>query len=317
MKILVLKKLNNDINWSDSLNLLNYNLSSIKDVELHVVDISYNIINNYKKLKGLKRKICSSFDVIILHHAITFYFCFFFLLLFQSKAKVFFAHEGEIHLGWKYAFKNKQIKSFGSFLRFSKVWNKLPCFFFDHVYALSSRQSKQYSKVKVVHFLGVDDTVFNISGDSSFSKGIFFPANILRFEKGWHLLSDKNKKMCFYPYNTPNKEMPSLYNQAKVVVIPSVFETYCIALVEALLCNKVVVTTSNIGLAYDLLQAYGSSYLEKRGLFVFNSIKELNENLQDIYMHGVNANTRELALDNNLSCSSSAKKLYETLLEVV
>lgn len=317
MKLLVLKKKSNDINWSDSLELLNCNLSSIKDVELYNVNIGYNFFNNYMALRNLSKNEVKCFDVIVLHHAITFYFCFFFLFFFKTKAKIFFAHEGEIHLGWKYAFKNKQLKNIGSLLRYSKLWNKLPSLFFDYVYVLSGNQSRQFSKSKVVHFLGVDESTFNVLDDVGSTQGILFPANINRFEKGWHLLSEQSRKDCFYPCNTPNNEMPFLYNKAKIVVIPSVYETYCIALVEALFCNKVVITTRNVGLASDLLRTYGYEYLREKGLFVFDNIEELNKNLQDIYVSNIQPDTRDLAFDNNLSSVLSARNLYSTFLKVI
>ncbi|EOV8409734.1 glycosyltransferase [Escherichia coli] len=314
MKILILKKKNSSLNWSDSLSLLSKNLSLIENCNIYHIDISYNLLSNYKKLSKLKHNHGNEFDFILVHHSIVFYFSFFYPLLLNIKKKIFFAHEGEFHLGWNYALKNNQIKNIGSLFRYSRIWNTLPTLFFDDVYCLSKLQSIQYPKSKIIHFLGVNEDLFKPI-DIKKTQKILFPANILRYEKGWSLLDKKIQDICIYPDNTKNSEMPLLYNQVKFVVIPSIFETYCLALIEALLCNKIIITTKNVGLAADLLNDYDFNTLASLGLFIFNDINDINDNFESIIELNVKPKTRAFAIENKLSSKLSALNLYDSLLE--
>ncbi|HFG2217292.1 TPA: glycosyltransferase, partial [Vibrio cholerae] len=229
---------------------------------------------------------------------------------------IFIPHEGEPFLGWKFAFNKKQLNRCGAFLRFSKLYNKIPYYFSNETLLLSDIQRPLYPNANTINLLGIDSNVFKPESGIEKDVDIFFPSNISAPEKGFsrisHLLNDY---MVIYPENTPNDQMPNLYCRAKIVVIPSVFETYGLVVLEALFCNSVVLVSSNVGVVHELLKVYSESKLESMGLFISDFIS--NDEIEMKVKCAMNFQknnitmTRKLALDFGFTYKDSARKLIE------
>ncbi|WP_289169984.1 hypothetical protein [uncultured Pseudoalteromonas sp.] len=316
MKILVLRKKSSKVTWSDSLALLSEELDAKEGISVNefLVDINiFKSIYDFFFNKFLHKK---KYDIVICHHAITFYLSLPLFFFIKSSKRIFLAHEGEVHLGWKFAVLNNQILKLGSLLRYSVIWNTFPSNFFSKTFVLSKPQKKYYKNSEVVHYLGVNEKVFKSVAANKCNRGLF-PSAISRPEKGWNSIPSSLKRMLVYPENLKNIEMPQLYSSSEFVIIPSVFETYSLVLIEALLCNAVIFTTKNVGLASDLLDLYGYDYLVEQGLYVASTHEEMFNLVLKFESSGHEPSTRQLAKDSFLTSSLSANTLLSKITGVL
>ncbi|HIF9143117.1 TPA: glycosyltransferase [Photobacterium damselae] len=294
MKILFVAKSRSDKAWSSAIDLLISVISKYSYIDvLYIKDIDIKHIS------------LVDYDYIFINHSISFYLFLLKFKFFDFNKIVYIAHEGEPFLGWFFALKNKQLRKLGSWLRFSKLYNMLPYYLSRDTICLSGLQQAIYKKSSIVKLLGVNDNIFKYNYSSIKNIDIFFPSKITSPEKNFHAIKFLEYKYNLqYPNNTPNNMMPELYNRAKLVIIPSVFETYGLVLVEAMMTNSLILVNSNVGILHELLIKYPESVLNDYGIYIndFKCQIEISKIVDELLNYNLdNVKTRRLALEFGLS----------------
>ncbi|MUJ21750.1 glycosyltransferase [Aliivibrio fischeri] len=298
MNVLLVMKEQSNSSWSSSLQYLAEEFKN-KELDVYYVGGIYSDID------------ISVYDKIIINHSYCFYK---FLLKFGFNKKIIFIpHEGEPFLGWYHAIKQKQLNRFGAYLRYSKLYNLIPYYLSSETILLSNLQRNLYKKGKVINLLGVNEDIFKPEKIKK-THDIFFPSKRTSPEKGFHkIICLSRRYSILFPDNTPNNEMVKMYNQSKVILIPSVFETYGLVVIEAMLTNSVIIVSENIGIIHDLLKKFSKEELSNKGIFIFSmndNIKDYVEKAMNFYAESI-SDSRNLALDFGLSYKKTSQRLID------
>ncbi len=329
MRLLYIKKKSGSNTWS---NILDKQFSIVhelngKNATSYDVDTSsiVSYLKNIEKLKSIL--INEKIDVIFTHHVISAYPL---VLATKNKSKVLkilALHESEPVLGRTFFLRYFNYLTAKEVIRYSTIWNKTPIRFFDKVFVLNRQQANtlKLDNFEQINFLGVDADVFKpaekVRGSKKFT--IFFPHNPQRPDKGFIFLKGAVDELKFsvelivggkISYN----EMKDVYADSDVIVLPSIYETYSMALLEAMACNKVVVASRGVGLTQNLLEKYSEYDLSNFGIFVCDPTKESIESVINyIYSNKLylKAKTRDLLMEEGLDIYSSTVRLFTRIRE--
>lgn len=206
-------------------------------------------------------------DIIVINY-VSLFLLFGPLFRCLLKKVIFIPHEGEPL--FPASFK-KDIR-FPRSLVSSIALSKLCVLLASDTYSLSKLQAKyiKANQNNIIRF-GVDPAF--ISQIPQLKLGYFFPNRKCEKIKGFDEIEALYELIVNpHPKELTSSEMAGYYANSKVVVIPSFIETYSYCMVEAMIANCLVVTTKNVGLAYDMQELLGDSLLNEYGIFVLEDV---------------------------------------------
>ena len=293
--------------------------------------------SNIGKCRSLIKQHINNNSIVVVNHS----YCLWLLILFGFKyftkiIVVSLLHEGEILFKSHDSLSKLGIKKFiGNLLKHNVWYHKTPQYFCYHSFALSHWQVAKLSLAKIsqLNFLGtnleplpvVEAENFKRFGDSQSKLKLFFPHNVARWDKGFHLLSElmseKSTDFCITtPDCTPYAQMKSLYKNCDIVVIPTIErETYSLVFIEAISLNKVVICSRNLGIIDNLLLKYTEFELERFGIFLNeNSSESIAQQIAKFEEYSSHLlGSRTLFEAEKLDLESAALRLYEKIREFV
>ena len=122
-----------------------------------------------------------------------------------------------------------------------------------------------------------------------------------------NVLNDKTKVNTFFYDNIQNKDIPKILQSADICIFPSKNETFGLTVVEAMACEKVVIT-SNIGSFNEIINN------NKNG-FISNSYKDYIKHISYCFDNhnkavGIGKNARE-HIKNNFSLNKLVNETIE------
>lgn len=317
-------------NWSDAIEKQAKLFSDSGSISY---SLKYKFTDDFSFIFKLK----SDGKKIIVNHSINSWYLLFLSIIscnFRFIADVFkggvlLAHEGEP------LFKNKRAKRGVSYrLLTSRIYHLVISKWFRTVVILNSQQRKIYGRGVVVNFLGVDransesSCEIELNDEEKYSvihsgsrDGLImlFPQNKERLEKGYNelllFLNSAGFPFSLYsPLNVENRLLIASYAYADIVVIPSIeYETYSLTLIEALMSNKIILASSNLGLIQNMLKLKTLDRLKDLGLFVFDDINSFD--LKQVLEFKRPVNTVSLYEELNLDCLGAFRNLQLALGE--
>ncbi|EPG0370959.1 hypothetical protein ACSWVZ_003845 [Photobacterium damselae] len=299
--------------YNTSFSSINYNLKKQKNdnIEiceirknfLSIVQVFFHILKNYREL-----------DFLLINY-VTLYYIFGFVFKWLGVKTVFIPHEGEP------LFPKKYYHSISGLRRFL-IKKSYTQYCIDNAYEtifLSELQKKVFfsNNGQILH-LGSNSNFFNDRILWEKRKGVFFPSRKCEEIKGYQLISSLNDLLINKDYVYAQDEMAIAYSNAKIVVIPSIIETYSFSMVEAMLSNCIIVTSRNVGLAYDLLLEYKKVDLEELGLYIVDDLNEIDTFVLSLINNSIlkEPKTRQLALEIGLDSQNISHKIKHILNEI-
>ena len=129
--------------------------------------------------------------------------------------------------------------------------------------------------------------------------------------------ASKDKRIIFLDFQN-QKAMPVVYRLGDVFVLPSIGETWGLAVNEAMACGKPVIVSSNVGCAIDLIKPGESGFIvnplnPKDCIpYIFSLIAD-KQKLFDEEMNAVKK-IREFSFDSIVERVLSVIKIYNTTL---
>ena len=191
-------------------------------------------------------------------------------------------HEHEHILGMSYVLRHLANLRPKEILRYSRLFHAIPARLSTRVMVLADAQASVLGIPDAIRtsFLPVSGATFRAQRDhrpgaSAAAAMILFAHDPSRFDKGHrfvasaHLLT-RNKMEFLYGRDTnlPYDRVYEKYWGCDVLFLPSDWESYSLVFIEALACNKFVVTNARVGAVRLLLGKYSVEELESFGLFV-------------------------------------------------
>ncbi|WP_249554548.1 glycosyltransferase [Shewanella sp. 10B] len=332
MKLVFLKILSNK-NWSDAIDCLAQEFSVLcheHDIEFKLIELSGVSLRNIFLIAHVEQRK----DIIyVVNHSMCLWNLLFAKLLtcrVRGGRVYSLSHEGEV----KFSFRDKMAvkgvrKKIGNLIRGAWLYHSIPQLISHKTYFLSelyvgsiftrNALSVNFLGSKLNHaFIRPGFTDYNTFGEGSFS--VVFPHDISRPDKGFGFFkktSINDKVKVFYPVNCKHSDMINLYGLSDVVVIPTIsYETYSLALVEALSLNKIIFASSRMGLANTLYNKYGYHRLKDDGIFISDVANFENvflEMLNFIGSGGV-SNSKYYYTKEKLDPKSASKMLFNDIM---
>lgn len=329
MKILFISKKQKIASWSDSILKLKENLDSLHGVEVKGFEIDTGSISRYLENGRRLRPILDryDFDLVFVNHVICAWPILAVIGGFKG-VKVLALHETEPVLGYGFLLKNIFNVPIKQWIRYPHFWNSHPLAKFDRVFILNDQQrlyGKYSKKYKQVNYLGVDEKRFFPIEKTGKRRRAFFPFGLDRFEKGYEIAE---KAVREYPDlelvrggNIPNSEMPGVYQNADMLILPTLYETYSLSLLEAMASNIFVVVNRSVGLIENLGKDYTEAELIDFGIAVCDrSVDSFTEGINRILTKieaGKIPRTRELLQKEKLSGIETAKRVKEVFANLI
>ncbi|EJR0949587.1 hypothetical protein NYG22_001000 [Vibrio alginolyticus] len=247
---------------------------------------------------------------IVVINYVSLFVVFGFLLRAFGKKVVFVPHEGEPlfpkELKSNIKYPRKLIASLG----LSKFCAKVA----TETLPLSMLQAQMLNiETDKVLRLGVKDDMFLNELERN---GVFFPSRKSESIKGYLRIKKIHSMIINDSSNELTQtEMYKLYNSCRVVVIPSIVESYSFSMVESMLTNCIVVTSEKVGLAYDLMKLFSDDFLRKSGIYILPDGDCISDFVIKEYKNLIEQqpSTRKLALSLGLDGKSSLR-IFESLL---
>lgn len=325
--LLYIKKKDKNKNWSDVLTKQYQFTKKISSTEVSLIEIDTKNIKTYitSILKVFRN--CRKFELVYVNHIICAYACLPSIIVrpFQKETKwVVSLHESEPVLGLRHLFKFWNDLSWKHVLRYT-FFMDFPVFFFHRIIVLNDNQKKySVSKYIQLNFLGVDTSRFYPKKENNIQNDevrLFFPLDPNRPEKGFKKIEKyfqnefKDLKLV-KGGNIPHYQIPEYYRKSDIVIFSGSYETYSIAFIEAIACNKYVVTNKEMGIIQNLLKKYTMTQLKNFGVYVIDYSKDFGPVLKEIISKakaGQVASSINLINENNLSEETANLHLYQTL----
>ena len=326
MKLLYISKKRKGINWSDSIDLLREDLGEIPGVGLIKFEIDTGgvgaYLGNSKRLKGILEE--GGIDVILVHHII----CAWPILGLLKKFKglsIIALHETEPVLGYGFLIKNIFRMPLKHWIRFPGFWNSKPLAHFDQAWILSERQAlfgRYSNKYRQVNFLGVDEKRFLPKKDFGGEFKGFFPFGPERREKGFDIVkkaldNEKLNAELMVGGDIPFEKMPKKYQDCHFVVLPTLYETYSLVVLEALASNLFLIAGKEVGLIAQLRKKYSEKKLNDLGIFpverTVNSIREAMAEIKNRIRENNFPRTREFLEQEGFGRKAVAERVYSEL----
>ncbi|ATC93416.1 glycosyltransferase [Pseudoalteromonas tunicata] len=227
------------------------------------------------------------------------------------KKVIFIPHEGE-------PLFPKQFKDAIPFPRsiISSIFLSRFCVFLaSETYCLSMLQAEflKANKDKVIRF-GINPHFVNTQKYSKY--GCFFPNRKRELIKAYDQIHECHHLIMNQSFDELSSEqMSEFYEKSKIVLIPSIIETYSYCLAEAMLANSIVLATKQVGLAYDLCEIYSIERLAEHGIYIFDTQTSLSQFLLNNYdfLNERESNSRNIALEVGLS-GEAAQSILNSLI---
>lgn len=286
------------------------------DDTFHLIELEKNLklifMAYYQVIKNINR-----FEVLIINYVfLTFLLlpAVIFLRLIGRKV-IFIPHEGEPVFPSRYKKGLKGFRRIISYIYLTRV-----CVYFTTATVFLSRLQGNclgYTNALYLH-LSSDASFYHSIYSFDVRDGFFFSGRYREPIKGYSLIENS---VCDIKYNVNDVDqyqMSLCYSTSKVVVIPSIIETYSFSMVEAMLSDCVIVTSRSTGLAFDLANEYPIEFLADMGIFVLDKPEDieffLNENA--IVLLNTKPKTRQFAIEIGLCMSSFQRKISEVIKNV-
>ncbi|OCH37526.1 hypothetical protein [Aliivibrio fischeri] len=298
---------------NSSFSSINYNLSECDDIAL--LEVEKRVSSIFKTLFHLL-KTHKRLDYVIVNY-VTLYYIFGFILTFLGVKTIFIPHEGEPLFP-----KELHSNIIGVRRLLAKKKHTQRCI--DNSFStlfLSNLQQKEFKSKNssVIHIGSNADFFYNrFSWDER--NGILFPSRKNEKIKGYDIISSLDYLLINKDGVYSQEEIAIAYAKAKIVVIPSIIESYSFSMIEAMLSNCIIVTSINVGLANDLLLEHSIEKLEGLGIYILDDINDINEFILNKFFIG-NAiihepKTRKFALDIGLNAKYIPIKLKQIIHEL-
>ncbi|MBE0369272.1 glycosyltransferase family protein [Pseudoalteromonas aurantia] len=244
-------------------------------------------------------------DTIVINYV---FLCLLFAPIFRLLGKnvVFVPHEGEPLFPNRLKSEIHIIRRIIASKRLTSVCVHLA----NKTLCLSKLQAKALGTCDkdIIHF----GTRFPLISSNEDSNLFFFPNRKHEEIKGYGLIKSCHHLMINHDEGELSYDkMVEFYTQAKVVLIPSMIETYSYCMAEAMLANCIVIVTKDVGLAYDLEERIGGGELESYGIYIVDKPEDVAKLALKHYELLITrpSRTRELALEHGLDGVSAIKKL--------
>jgi Glycosyl transferases group 1 len=327
MKVLFINKKQKTKTWSDAIENLRLDLEQLPEMQVEGFEIDTSSFSAYfgngKRLRGFLAT--RKFDVILVHHVI----CAWPILSIvkkQTALRILALHETEPVLGYSFLIKNIFSIPIKHWIRFSRIWNSEPINFFQYALILNRHQAIYKSlkfKYHQLGYLGVDDECFNEAAIPGLPLKGVFPFAKDRIEKGYSIaqraIEDQNFEISLIRGGEiPYAEMPAFYSNSHFLILPTLYETYSLALLEAMASNIFVLASESIGLIDNLLLKYSKEDLASFGIFVCertaDSFSDAIKIVRNLVLQNSRARTRELLLLEGLNRRGAAQNLADVIL---
>jgi Glycosyl transferases group 1 len=190
-------------------------------------------------------------------------------------------HEHEHILGMSFALKHLWNIRPKEILRYSRLFHGIPAKLSTRVLVLTDAQASVLGIPDAIRtsYLPVSGAIFRAHRDqrpgASAGAVVLFAHDPSRFDKGHRFVASVQSltqhKMAFVygrDTNLPFDRVYEKYWDCDVLFLPSDWESYSLVFIEALACNKFVVTNTRVGAVRLLLGKYAVDELESFGLFV-------------------------------------------------
>ncbi|MET2950711.1 hypothetical protein ABXV18_21585 [Vibrio owensii] len=329
--VYIVSKENNSENWSTSIDEQKKHIVASRLFGKRNVSITYLPKSFLRSLIIARSILKNNPDLILVHHTICLWPFYISSFCKEDTKIVSFLHEGEIAFKNKYSYSSA--RSFiSSFLRSSYYYHKLPQRVSDKTYVLTDFQIRilKLTKAEQINFLGVNPidcppmlNESDLTSSGNHSRTGFFPFSPSRPEKGFFLL-ERLTEICniSYPNNLSNDKMWSAYRASDFVIISSLeYETYSLALIEAMASNKFIIASRKLGLVHNLLKLQSVEYYKKLGLYIVDpNEREITKAviaILDVLESGNEASTLSIFIQNQLDLPSVTKNIVSRIIKDV
>lgn len=190
-------------------------------------------------------------------------------------------HEHEHILGMSFVVKHLANFRTKEILRYSRLFHGIPARLSTRVLVLADAQASILGIPDAIRtsYLPVDGALFPAHRDhrppANARAVVLFAHDPSRFDKGHRFVASaqtlmQRKTEFVYGRNTnlPFEKVYVKYWGCDVLFLPSDWESYSLVFVEALACNKFIVSNARVGALRLLLGKYSVEDLESFGLFV-------------------------------------------------
>lgn len=190
-------------------------------------------------------------------------------------------HEHEHILGMSFVMKHLAHFKLKELLRYSRLFHGIPARKSSRVLVLSDAQASVLRIPDAVRtsYLPVDGRLFpadrTVRGGQQTAPAVLFAHDPARFDKGHRFLAPA-QALTTLPMDITygrSKDLPfdqvyTKYWNCDVLFLPSDWESFSLVFVEALACNKFIVTSNRVGALRLLTGKYSLDELALFGVFV-------------------------------------------------
>lgn len=192
-------------------------------------------------------------------------------------------HEHEHILGLRYCWKHLSHMHPKEWLRYSRLYHRIPARLSSNVVVLSEPQAFCIGRNDAYreNYLRVDGTLFRPRPPSAEEPQagrrlkVLFPHDPARFDKGYRFLraiqpalTNDVEFIMGRSIDLPYAEVYKKYWLADCIFLPSDWESYSLVAIEAMACNRIIVASPYIGAIRTLLHKYSAEALEHYGIFI-------------------------------------------------
>ena len=287
--IFIRKRWSGDAGWSDAIQQF-YEGAVEQFCEAACLEVS---VRSFRALRSanldLLRMATAEADlrdlVILINHSICWWSVWPVLLRLKRRGATICLcmHEHEHILGMSFVLKHLTNLRPKEILRYSRLFHGIPARLSTRVLVLADAQASVLGVPDAIRtsYLPVSGTIFRAHRDrrpgASAGAVVLFAHDPSRFDKGHRFIAPTQSLMrrtmtLVYgrDNNLPFDRVYEKYWNCDVLFLPSDWESYSLVFIEALACNKFVVTNTRVGAVRLLLGKYSVDELESFGLFLAN-----------------------------------------------
>jgi len=287
--VFVRKKWSGSTGWSDAIDLF-YRGAAARFANATRVEIS---VKSAGARRLARRHLIEASNpgqdprnlVVLINHSICWWALFPTLLVLKRRGATICLcmHEHEHILGLGFVWRHLASFHFKEILRYSRLYHYVPACLSSNLVVLTEAQASVLGIADAIRssYLPVDGQLFAADippqRSSTGKLRVLFAHDPLRFDKGHRFLAPARslaKSTTDVAYgrsvDVPFDQVYKKYWHCDVLFLPSDWESFSLVLVEALACNKFIVTNNRVGAVRLLLAKYSTDQLATFGLFVSN-----------------------------------------------
>lgn len=285
--IFIRKRWSGDAGWSDAIQQF-YEGAVEQFSEAACLEVS---VRSFRALRSanhdLLRLATAKADlrdlVVLINHSICWWAVWPVLLKLKRRGATICLcmHEHEHILGMSFVLRHLANLRLKEVLRYSRLFHGIPARLSTRVLVLADAQASVLGIPDAIRtsYLPVSGTIFRAHRDqqpgASAGAVVLFAHDPSRFDKGHRFVASAQslaRHAMKFVYgrdtNLPFDRVYEKYWSCDVLFLPSDWESYSLVFIEALACNKFVVTNTRVGAVRLLLAKYSITDLESFGLFL-------------------------------------------------